>query len=120
MNQYKKNPDCGVKIDRRLHLRIFGGCQGKNPRICAANRRIFTRKKLLSRSLKTFTTGVSAIFFCLFVSRWTKGLQIRLPRHLGRAYCTQKCIHNQSECVKKIQCGVSEYYHVAAGRINIS
>ena len=43
MNQLEKAVG-GVDNDVQLHLRIFGECQRKNPRIYEVNRRIFTKK----------------------------------------------------------------------------
>ena len=39
-----------------VHLKFFGGCQSKNLRICGANRKIFTRKKIFSSTPPTAAT----------------------------------------------------------------
>ena len=46
----------------RVHLKIFGACQSKNPRSCSATRMIFTGKKFFSSTPPADAT--KRIFSC--------------------------------------------------------
>lgn len=77
--------------------------------------KISSEKSDLCLLLPAFPPSLPLILLAPSSLRWTKGLQIRLPCFLFRAYYAQRGLCFTSKCVKKMQLGVSERHFQVEG-----